>query len=173
MKKLITAGLILLLTGCSLFSSKVQAGNIDITGTVQSRCIINTDTVGAYGNPNAYTLTTASADGGQKPIVRVDVSLADSYYAQVSYPTSFSSSPSLGDTVAWTGAVNAVQTSSADMSGYQAASTVSGSMRQYALTIAGTTWFDVASAATYGGGQNKPFPGGSYKALVLAECIAQ
>ena len=173
MKKLITAGLILLLTGCSLFSSKVQAGNIDITGTVQSRCIINTDTVGAYGNPNAYTLTTTAADGGQKPIVRVDVSLADSYYAQISYPTEFSSSPSLSDTVAWTGAVNSVQTSDAGMSGYQAASTTTGSMRQYGLTVAGTTWFDVASAATYGGGQNKPFPGGSYKAVVLAECIAQ
>ena len=173
MKKLITAGLILLLTGCSLFSSKVQAGNIDITGTVQSRCIINTDTVGAYGNPNAYTLTTTAADGGQKPIVRVDVSLADSYYAQISYPTEFSSSPSLSDTVAWTGSVNSVPTSDAGMSGYQAASTTTGSMRQYGLTVAGTTWFDVASAATYGGGQNKPFPGGSYKAVVLAECIAQ
>jgi|TARA_R110000764_G_scaffold35107_2_gene78343 hypothetical protein len=173
MKKLITVGLILGLTGCSLFSSKVQAENIDITGTVQSRCIINTDTVGAYGNPNAYTLNTTAADGGQKPIVRVDVSLANSYYAQVSYPTSFSSSPSLGDTVAWTGAVTAVQTSSSDMSGYQAASTVAGSMRQYALTVAGTTWFDISSAATYGGGQQKPFPGGSYKAVVLAECIAQ
>ena len=42
MKKIITIGLILGLTGCSLFTSKVQA-NVDITGTVQSRCIINTD----------------------------------------------------------------------------------------------------------------------------------
>jgi hypothetical protein len=101
------------------------------------------------------------------------VSLADSYYAQISYPTSFSSSPSLSDTVAWTGSVTSVQTSDVGMSGYQAASTTTGSMRQYGLTVAGTTWFDVASAATYGGGQNKPFPGGSYKAVVLAECIAQ
>jgi hypothetical protein len=163
----------LLLIALMLGVTSVQAENIDISGTVESRCIVNTDTVGAFGNPNAYTLSTVAADGGQKPIVRVDVSLADSYYAQVSYPTEFSSSPSLGDTVAWTGAVNAVQTSSSDMSGYQAASTTTGSMRQYALTIAGTTWFDVASAATYGGGQQKPFPGGSYKAVVLAECIAQ
>jgi hypothetical protein len=59
------------------------------------------------------------------------------------------------------------------MSGYQAASTVSGAMRQYALTIAGTTWFDVASAAAYGGGNNTAFPGGSYTAVVVAECIAQ
>ena len=163
----------LLLIALMLGVTSAQAENIDISGTVESRCIVNTDTVGAFGNPNAYTLSTVAADGGQKPIVRVDVSLADSYYAQVSYPTEFSSSPSLGDTVAWTGAVNAVQTSSSDMSGYQAASTTTGSMRQYGLTVAGTTWFDIASAATYGGGQQKPFPGGSYKAVVLAECIAQ
>ena len=164
---------LLLTIGLMLGATTAYAENIDISGTVQSRCIINTDTVGAFGNPNAYTLTTTAADGGQKPIVRVDVSLADSYYAQISYPTEFSSSPSLSDTVAWTGAVNSVQTSDAGMSGYQAASTTTGSMRQYGLTVAGTTWFDVASAATYGGGQNKPFPGGSYKAVVLAECIAQ
>lgn len=149
------------------------AANIDITGDVQSRCVVQTDTPGSYGNPNAYTLNTTPADGGRKPIVRVDVSLANAYHAQISYPTSFSTSPSLSDTVAWTGAVNVVQTSVSGMSAYQAASTATGSMRQYALTLAGTTWFEVTSAATYGGGQNKAFPGGSYKALVVANCIAQ
>jgi len=134
-----------------LACSPILAENIDITGDVASRCTINTDTAGYYGNP----------------------SLANAYYAQLSYPTSFSSSPSLSDTVAWTGSVAVAQTSSSDMSGYQNASTVSGSMRQYALTIAGTTWFEVASNAAYGGGQSKPFPSGSYKAYVLAECIAQ
>ena len=61
------------------------------------------------------------------------------------------------------------------MSGYQAASTVSngGAMRTYALAHAGTTWFSVTSVATYGGGQQKAFPGGSYSAVVVAECIAQ
>jgi hypothetical protein len=59
------------------------------------------------------------------------------------------------------------------MSGYQAASTTTGAMRQYALTVAGTTWFDATSIATYGGGQNKAFPGGSYIAVVVAECVAQ
>jgi hypothetical protein len=59
------------------------------------------------------------------------------------------------------------------MSGYQAASTTTGSMRQYALTVAGTTWFASTSVATYGGGQNKAFPGGSYTAVVVAECVAQ
>jgi len=60
------------------------------------------------------------------------------------------------------------------MSGYQAASTTpTTAMRQYALTVAGTTWFASTSVATYGGGQNKAFPGGSYSAVVVAQCIAQ
>jgi len=167
MKKLIAT--LSLILACS----PILAENIDITGDVQSRCTINTDTAGFYGNPSAHSLSTTASDGGQKPIVRVDVSLANAYYAQISYPTSFSTSPSLSDTVAWTGSVAVSQTSSSDMSGYQAASTTTGSMRQYALTVAGTTWFEVASNAAYGGGQSKPFPSGSYKAYVLAECIAQ
>ena len=166
MKKLITIGLMLVAT-------TAYAANIDITGTVQSRCIVNTDTPGVYGNPNAYTLTTLPASAGQVPIVRIDASLANAYNAQISYPTSFSTSPSLSDTTAWEGAVAVAQTSSSDMSGYQAASTTTGAMRTYPLSIAGTTWFSVASTATYGGGQQKPFPGGSYKAVILAECIAQ
>ena len=174
MNKLITLFLIVGLTGCSLFSSKAQAGT-NINGNVESRCTVNTDTAGYYGNPNAYTLTTLPADAGQVPIIRIDTSLANGYKAQISYPTSFSSSPSLGDTVVWTGAVGVDQTSSSDMSGYQAASTTAngGAMRIYPLSIAGATWFSVASVATYGGGQQKAFPGGSYTAVVVAECIAQ
>ena len=172
MNKLMTMFLVLGVAGCSMFSKTVEA-NTNITGNVQSRCLVATDTPGYYGNPNAYTLNTTPADGGQKPIVRFDASLAGAYYAQISYPTSFSSSPSLSDNVAWTGSVAVSQTSSSDMSGYQAASTTTGSMRQYALTHAGTTWFEVTSQATYGGGQNKAFPGGTYTAVVVAECIAQ
>ena len=174
MNKLITLGLVIGLTGCALLMPKeVAAENIDITGTVQSRCTVNTDTPGVYGNPNAHTLTTLPASAGQLPIVRVDTTLANAYNAIISYPTSFASSPSLGDTVAWTGAVAVVQTSSSDMSGYQAGSTTTGAARTYPLSIAGTTWFSVASQAAYGGGQNKAFPGGSYTAHVVAECIAQ
>jgi hypothetical protein len=165
-KLLITLSLI-------LGATPILAENIDVSGTVQSRCTVNVDTPGIYGNPNAYTLTTAPASAGQVPIVRFDVTLANAYFAQISYPTAFTSSPSLPDTVAWSGAVTVVQTSSSDMSGYHAASTTSGSMRQYALTIAGTTWFDATSIVTYGGGQNKAFPSGAYKAVVLAQCIAQ
>ena len=164
---------LLITIGLMLGATTAYAANIDITGTVQSRCIVNTDTPGVYGNPNAYTLTTLPASAGQVPIVRIDSSLANAYNAQISYPTSFSTSPSLSDTTAWEGAVGVEQTSSSDMSGYQAASTTTGAMRTYPLSIAGTTWFSVASTATYGGGQQKPFPGGSYKAVILAECIAQ
>jgi len=174
MNKLFTIALVLGLTGCSLFASKVEAGT-NINGNVESRCTVNTDTAGYYGNPNAYTLTTVPSSAGQLPVVRIDTSLANAYKAQISYPTSFSASPSLGDTTVWTGAVTVVQTSSSDMSGYQAASSTAnnGAMRTYALTVAGATWFSVASVATYGGGQQKAFPGGSYTAVVVAECIAQ
>ena len=168
MKKIIIT--LSLLMGCTA----IYADNIDITGQVESRCTINTDTAGTYGNPSAYTLTTQPASGGSVPVVRVDVSLANAYYAQISTPTAFSTSPSLSDTAVFSGAVAVVQTSSSDMSGYQAASTTpSSSMRQYALTIAGTTWFSASSQALYGGGNQTPFPSGSYKAVVVATCIAQ
>ena len=167
MNKLITIALMIGFTS-------VYAGT-NINGTVESRCTVNTDTSGYYGNPNAYTLTTLPASAGQVPVIRIDTSLANAYKAQISYPTSFSSSPSLGDTVVWTGTVAVDQTSSSDMSGYQAASTTAdgGAMRIYPLSIAGATWFSVSSVATYGGGQQKAFPGGSYTAVVIAECVAQ
>ena len=44
-------------------------------------------------------------------------------------------------------------------------------MRQYDLTVAGSVWLQSTSVATYGG--NRPFPGGTYKTVVLAECVAQ
>ena len=173
MNRLITLFLVVGLTGCSLLMPKKAEAVTNINGNVESRCTVNTDTVGYYGNPNAYTLTTTPASGGQKPIVRFDVSLANAYYAQVSYPTSFSSSPSLSDTVAWTGAVAVAQSSGSDFDGYQTASTTTGALRQYAMGHAGTLWIDVQSEATYGGGQQKAFPGGSYTAVVVAECVAQ
>tara|TARA_R110001632_G_scaffold210134_1_gene335063 strand:+ start:72 stop:569 length:498 start_codon:yes stop_codon:yes gene_type:complete len=143
----------------------------DIDGTVESRCTIATTVPGKYGNPNAYTLTTVPASGGQVPVIRFDTTLANAYYAQVSYPTSFSSSPSLSDNVTWTGAVTVKATGESGMSGYQTASTESGSMRQYGLSVAGSVWLQSTSVAVYGG--NRAFPGGAYKAVVLAECVAQ
>ena len=172
MKKIITIGLILGLTGCSLFTSKVQA-NTNITGTVESRCEVVTDIKGYYGNPSAFLLTTLPASNGQVPQIRITNTLANAYKALVSYPTSFSSSPSLSNSVTFTGAVAIASASSSDMSGYQAASTVTnnGAMRTYNLTHAGTIYVTVASSATHGG--NKAYPGGQYVAVAEASCIAQ
>ena len=151
----------------------VKAAEIPIEGTVQSRCLINTDTAGVYGNPNAYTLTTTPADGGVLPIVRYDVSLADAYKARITYPTAFSASPSLSDMVTWTGSVTVSEVSAVGMADYQTDSITYDQTREYDLTATGTTWFQVASTATYGGGGNKAFPGGTYRSVVVAECIAQ
>jgi hypothetical protein len=151
----------------------VFAEDVPIEGTVQSRCLINTDVPGVYGNPNAYTLTTTPADGGVLPVVRYDVSLADAYKARITYPTSFSASPSLSDMVTWTGAVSVSEVSDAAMANYDADAVTYNQTKEYELSATGTTWFQISSSATYGGGGNKAFPGGTYRAIVVAECIAQ
>lgn len=151
---------------------KTQAAEVPINGTVQSRCIITTDTAGVYGNPNAYTLTTTPADGGQEAVIRFDVSLADAYYAQITAPSSFSSSPTLPDTVTWTGDTQVSAVSDATgMGSYETNKVELGMMDKYDLTATGSTWFKTSSTATLGG--NRAFPGGNYTALVEAECIAQ
>lgn len=150
----------------------VQAAEVPINGTVQSRCIISTDTTGVYGNPNAYTLTTTPADGGVLPIVRFDVTLADAYYAEITAPDSFSSSPSLPDTVTWTGDTEVQAVSDAtNMGSYETDKVEYGMTDKYDLTATGSTWFKTSSTATMGG--NKAFPGGNYTAVVEANCIAQ
>jgi len=149
-----------------------QAENIPINGVVQSRCIIQTDNPGTFGNPNAYTLTTNAADGGEEAIIRFDVSLADAYYAEITAPTSFSTSPSLPDTVTWTGDTQVSAVSDATgMSSYETNKIELGMKDKYDLTATGSTWFKTSSTATLGG--SKSFPGGNYTALVVAECIAQ
>jgi hypothetical protein len=155
-----------------LIAGTAQAAEIPIEGTVQSQCLINTDKPGVYGSPNAYTLTTTPADGGVVPIVRYDVTLADAYTARITYPTDFSSSPSLSDSVTWTGSVTVDEVSSVDMADYQTDSTTYDQTREYVLSATGATWFAVSSTATYGGGSMKAFPGGTYRAVVVAECIA-
>jgi hypothetical protein len=156
----------------SLFTLSAQAVDVPISGTVQSRCVITTDKPGTYGNPNAYTLTTSSSDGGVQPIVRYDVTLANAYYAQITTPTSFSSSPSLTDTVTWTGSTEVSSVSDAtNMAGYEAAKTTFGQTTQFDLTATGSTWFKSTSVATNGG--NKAFPGGNYSATVEAVCVAK
>lgn len=162
---------LVIMTLC-LGASSAYAEDVPIQGTVQSRCVITTDTPGVYGNPNAYTLTTAAADGGVQPIVRYDVTLADAYYAQITTPTSFTQSPSLSDTVTWTGSTEVSSLSDAtNMGSYETNKVTFGQTTQYDLTATGSTWFKSSSTATYGG--NKAFPGGSYTANIEAVCIAK
>ena len=143
--------------------------NVDIVGNVEAKCVIQTTKSGVYGNPIASKLSTTPADGGVLPVIRYDVSIADAYTANITHPTSFTSSPSLTDTVAWTGSTSVTQTSVAGMSAYEAAKTVVNSTTIFDLTLAGSTWFSTASSAVYG--TAKPFSGGTYTASVVATCI--
>ena len=149
-----------------------QAETAPINGVVQSRCIIQTDSAGVYGNPNAYTLTTNPADGGQPVIIRIDVSLANAYYAEITAPTEFSSAPSLPDQVTFTGNTEVQAVSDASgMGTYESSKIEYGMTDKYELTATGSTWFKTSSTATMGG--SKAFPGGNYTALVEAQCIAK
>lgn len=159
-----------LVTALSLFALPALA-NVPITGTVEAKCVIQTTKDGVYGNPIASKLSTTPADGGVLPVIRFDVSLADSYTANITHPTSFSTSPTLNDTVSWTGSTSVTQTSVAGMSAYEAAKVVVENTTIFDLTLAGSTWFSTASSATYG--SSKPFVGGVYTALVQASCIAK
>jgi hypothetical protein len=143
--------------------------NVDIVGNVEAKCVIQTTKSGVYGNPIASKLSTTPADGGVLPVIRYDVSIADAYTANITHPTSFSSSPSLTDTVAWTGSTSVTQTSVAGMSAYEAAKTVVNNTTIFNLTLAGSTWFSTASSAVYG--TAKPFSGGTYTSSVVATCI--
>ena len=149
-----------------------QAENVPINGVVQSRCIIQADVPGIYGNPNAYTLSTQPADGGVEPVVRYDVSLAGAYKARISYPTEFSSNPTLPDVVSFTGSTTVKAVSDASgMGTYESQKITYNNATEYNLTATGSTWFTTTSEVTMGG--NKSFPGGNYTAMVIAECIAQ
>jgi hypothetical protein len=170
-KNITTTGLALTIL-LAAQSGIAQANDTPINGTVQSRCIIQTDTAGTYGNPNAYTLTTASADGGENAVIRIDVTLANAYYAEITAPTEFSSAPSLPDQVTWTGDTEVKTVSdSTTMGAYESGKVELGMMDRYDLTATGSTWFKTSSVATMGG--NKAFPGGNYTALVQADCIAK
>jgi len=154
-------------------SSTAAAYAVDtpITGTVQSKCTIITETTGVYGQPTPDKLSTAPADGGVQPIIRVDVSQAGYYTARISTPTSFSSSPALNDTVAWTGTTTVSSVSDPLMSDYETTKVTYSNVTEFDLTVAGSTWFTSTSTATYG--QDKSLPGGTYSAIVIAECIAK
>jgi Trk-type K+ transport system membrane component len=142
-----------------------------ITGNVAPKCVVTTDTVGVYGNPIPQKLSTASADGGVEPIVRFDVVQADYYNAKITAPNSFSESPTLNDTVAWTHNVSVSSVSDAGMSAYDTSKIEYDNVTEVPLSIAGSTWFKISSTATYG--YEKAFPAGNYRTIVEAECIAK
>jgi hypothetical protein len=145
--------------------------NVDITGNVSAKCVIQTDKAGVYGNPSASVLSTAPSDGGVLPVIRFDVAIADYYTANITHPTSFTSSPALTDNVTWTGSTSVTKTSDAGMSGYDSAKVVYDNTTVFDLTVAGSTWFSTSSTATYAA--SKPFTGGTYVAVVQASCIAK
>ena len=153
-------------------ASSAFAETVPITGMVESRCIIQTDTSGVYGNPTAYTLTTDPTQGGVPAIVRIDVTLADAYYADITAPTEFSSSPNLPDVVTWSGDTEVEAVSDAGTMGtYESNKIEFGYTDRYDLVATGSTWFKTSSEAVLGG--SRPYPGGQYTALVTAECIAK
>lgn len=155
----------------ALISSTAIAENTPIIGNVQSKCSIYTDKQGVYGNPLPNRLSTAPADGGVVPVVRYDVAQGDYYIAKLSHPNSFSSSPSLADSVTWSGEVSVSKVSDSAMAGYETSKVEYNNIVEFDLTVAGSTWFEVDSIAEYGYG--KSFPAGTYTAVVTAECIAK
>jgi hypothetical protein len=155
----------------SIFACVVYAEDIPIVGNVQSKCVIIADTQGVYGNSTPSNLSTDGADGGVRPVVRYDVLQADAYKAIISHPNSFTESPPLDDVVNWEGSTSVSQTSDTQMSAYDTNKIEYNNSTEYDLTVAGSTWFSISSEADYG--FNKAFPGGTYRAVVEAECIAK
>lgn len=162
-KKLVLASLLAI-------SMLASAEDIPITGVVTSRCVIYTEVPGVYGNPTPGVLSTAAVDGGVQPIVRYDVVQSGYYKAVITTPTTFSSGPSLTDTVNWTGSVDVSKVSDAAMSAYSTNKRVYNSTTEINLSVAGSVWFKADSTATYG--YNKAFPAGTYRSIVTAACIA-
>lgn len=161
----------IIVLGTVAIASSSLAAETPITGNVSSKCSIYTDVAGVYGNPNPDELSTLPADGGVLPIVRYDVSIANYYTAKIAYPIEFTTSPSLTDSLTWTGQVEVATMSDATgMADYETNKVTYDNVTEYDLTAAGSTWFKVTSGVTYG--VDKSLPGGEYKAAVTALCIA-
>lgn len=152
------------------FSINAMSAEVPIRGVVTSKCVINTDTPGVYGNPTPGLLSTLTADGGVPPVIRYDVVEAGYYKATITVPNNFTSNPTLTDSVIWTGSVAVSKVTDAAMSAYTANKRVYNNTTEFDLSIPGTVWFAATSKAQYG--YNKSFPAGEYKAVILAECIA-
>ena len=159
-----------LMLSVAILSGSVIAQEVPITGNVESKCIVQTDTLGVYGNPTPSTLTTLSTGGGVTPIIRFDVIQASFYKARIITPNGFSESPVLNDIVTWTGDVVVGEVSDANMSAYSTSKVQYDNTTEIDLTVAGSTWFNIESVAEYG--YDTALPAGTYRAVVSAECIA-
>jgi hypothetical protein len=162
MKKILTTAVASLITTGALAQT-------EINGTVDSKCIVMTDTAGIFGNPSPNLLTTDPQNGGVEPVIRYDVIAADFYKAVISYPVEFSSAPALNDVVNWTGDVNVGEVSDTLMSDYDSNKVTYNNTHEYNMSVAGSTWFKISSEADYGFA--KSLPAGNYTAVILAECI--
>ena len=60
-------------------ATAAMAVDSPITGIVEPKCSIWTETSGVYGHPLPYKLTTTPADGGVIANIRVDIAQADYY----------------------------------------------------------------------------------------------
>ena len=158
-----------LLLATALVSTTAMA-NVPIMGTVESKCVITTETPGIYGNPTPDKLSTNEIDGGITPIVRFDVATADYYKAVISTPDEFTTAPSLEDVVNWSGDVSVSEVTDPDMSAYDTNKRVYNNTHEFDLTVSGTVWFKATSTAAYG--YDKSFPAGNYNAVIEATCIA-
>ena len=162
---------LLVMTVLASAGVNAQAADVPIMGNIASKCVITTDTPGVFGNPAKNILSTAPTDGGVLPIVRYDIVEADAYKAQIAWPRQFSTSPVLNDVVNWTGDVELLEVSDANMADFEVNKIQFDNVTEYDLTLAGSVWFQISSKADYG--FNKSFPGGQYRAGVVAECIAK
>lgn len=151
-------------------SANVMSAEVPIRGIVTSKCVINTDTPGVFGNPTPNVLSTSAVDGGVLPVIRYDVVESGYYKAMITVPSNFTTSPSLTDSVNWTGSVNVSKVTDSAMSAYTNNKRIYNNTTEVDLSIPGSVWFSATSKAQYGA--NKAFPAGEYKAVVLAECIA-
>ena len=166
LKKSLAIGFLMAL----FMATRASAVEVPIVGNVAAKCVIVPDTSGVYGNPTPDELSTAAADGGVLPIVRFDVLQANFFKAVITTPSAFSVSPALSDVVNWTGSVATSRVSDAGMSAYNTNKVVYNNTTEFNLTLAGTTWFKATSIAEYGYG--KALPAGTYRAVIVAECIA-
>ena len=160
----------LAITALTVLALPAIAEEAVITGNIESKCVINTDTNGVFGNPVAGTLSTLPTDGGVMPIIRYDVALGDAYTARITAPNSFSTSPSIDDVVNWTADVEVSEVSDTAMADYETDKIEYEYTTEFDMHTAGTTWFKVTSKAEYGYGRS--YPAGTYRAIVMEECIA-